>query len=59
VIEYDLPYVDDSEFNSTSVSPFELFLGFKSEYEGALESTLQLYKKNLFFLVSTRMIQQQ
>lgn len=44
-IEYTLPYLDDVGNNAVKVKPLELFIGFKSEFEGAFQSTLQLFKK--------------
>jgi hypothetical protein len=44
-VEYDLPYLDVSINNSSKVKPLELFIGFKSEFEGSFQSTLQLFKK--------------
>ena len=44
-IEYNLSYIDDEYDVSTEVEPLQLFLGFKSEDEGALKSILQFYKK--------------
>ena len=44
-IEYNLSYIDDEYDVSTDVEPLQLFLGFKSEDEGALKSILQFYKK--------------
>jgi hypothetical protein len=43
--EYTLSYVDDEDIISSDVEPLQLFIGFKSEEEGALRSILQLYKK--------------
>lgn len=44
-IEYTLSYIDDSDDVSVEAQSLELFLGFRSEQEGALRSVLQLYKK--------------
>lgn len=44
-IRYDLSYIDDNNDISNSPTSLELFLGYKSENEGALRSILQLYKK--------------
>lgn len=44
-IFYNLSYIDDIDDISSSPTPLELFLGFKSENEGGLRSILQLYKK--------------
>lgn len=44
-IEYELSYINDSEDFSTDVTPLQLFLGYKQENEGALQSNLQLFKK--------------
>ena len=42
---HDLDYIDDSENISVEPEPLQLFLGFKSDEEGAFQSALQLYKK--------------
>jgi hypothetical protein len=44
-IEYNLSYINDSEDFTSEIEPLQLFLGFKKEYEGSLESRLQLFKK--------------
>jgi hypothetical protein len=44
-IEFPLSYIDDEDDVTTEVTPFQLFLGFRSQDEGALRSILQLYKK--------------
>jgi len=44
-IEYPLSYIDDQLDISTDVEPLQLFIGFRSDNEGALRSLLQLYKK--------------
>jgi hypothetical protein len=44
-IEYTLSYIDDSDDVSVEAQSLELFLGFRSEQEGAIRSVLQLYKK--------------
>jgi len=44
-IEYSISYIDDSDDFSSDAESLQLFLGFKSEREGAFKSTLQLYKK--------------
>ena len=44
-IEYTLSYIDDSDDVTVEAASLELFLGFRSEEEGALRSVLQLYKK--------------
>lgn len=44
-IQYTLPYLDSVNNNSVLVNPLQLFIGFKSEKEGAFKSTLQLFKK--------------
>ena len=44
-IRYKLSYVDDTNDISSSPTPLELFLGYRSENEGGLRSILQLYKK--------------
>ena len=45
LVEHTLSYIDDEDDISSDVEPLQLFLGFKSENEGALRSILQLYKK--------------
>jgi hypothetical protein len=45
MIEYPISYIDDEDDISTEPEPLELFLGFRSDSEGALRSVLQLYKK--------------
>jgi hypothetical protein len=49
-IEYTLSYVDDEDIISSDVEPLQLFIGFKSEEEGALRSILQLYKRRSSFM---------
>ena len=44
-IEYKLSYIDDESDISVESESLELFIGFKSEEEGAVRSVLQLYKK--------------
>lgn len=44
-IEYNLSYLNDFEDVTNEVEPIQLFLGFKSDNEGAFSSTLQLFKK--------------
>lgn len=44
-IEYPLPYFDDVDEFTSEVEPLQLFIGFRSDDEGAFESTLQLYEK--------------
>ncbi len=44
-IEYPLSYLNDSSDFSSEVESIQLFLGFKSEFEGVFSSTLQLFKK--------------
>lgn len=44
-IDYKLSYIDDEDDISADVNPLEVFIGFKSENEGALRSILQLYKR--------------
>lgn len=44
-VEYTLSYIDDESDISVESESLELFLGFKSEDEGALRTVLQLYKK--------------
>ena len=44
-IQYDISYINDSDDFTNEVEPLQLFIGFKSEREGAFNSTLQLYKK--------------
>ena len=43
-VEFTLSYIDDESNISTAAEPLELFLGFKSDDEGALRSVLQFYK---------------
>ena len=43
-VDFTLSYIDDETDISTAAEPLELFLGFKSNDEGALRSVLQLYK---------------
>jgi hypothetical protein len=45
-----LSYIDDDTDISTAPEPLELFIGFKSDEEGAIRSILQLYKKEDIFL---------
>jgi len=52
-IKYNLNYIDDEDDISIEPEPFELFMGFKSEDEGALRSILQLWKsENLEFTIN-------
>jgi hypothetical protein len=44
-INFNLSYINDIDDISNNPEALELFLGFKSEEEGALRSILQLYKK--------------
>ena len=44
-IEYSLSYINDDEDFTNEVEPLQLFLGFKKETEGAIESKIQLFKK--------------
>jgi hypothetical protein len=44
-VEYNLSYIDDETDISTEPEPIQLFVGYKSEEEGALRSVLQLWKK--------------
>lgn len=44
-VYYPLSYVDDETITSVDPEPLELFLGFRSDEEGALRSILQLYKR--------------
>jgi len=44
-VYYPLSYIDDETITSVDPEPLELFLGFRSDEEGALRSILQLYKK--------------
>ena len=44
-IQYPLSYIDDELDISTKVEPLQLFIGFRSDNEGALRSILQLYKQ--------------
>lgn len=49
-VTHTLSYIDDEDDISTKPEPLELFLGFRSNEEGALRSILQLYKKEDIFL---------
>ena len=44
-ITHTLSYIDDPDDISIEPEALQLFIGFKSEKEGALRSVLQLYKK--------------
>ena len=44
-ITYDLSYLNDIDDVSVESESLELFIGFKSENEGALRSVLQLFKR--------------
>ena len=44
-ISYPLSYIDDENDISNNPQALELFIGFKSEEEGAIRSILQLYKR--------------
>jgi len=44
-VEYKLSYIDDESNISIEPEPIQLFVGYKSEEEGALRSVLQLWKK--------------
>ncbi len=44
-IRYTLDYIDDDNVISSNPEPMEIFIGFKSEDEGAIKSVLQLYKR--------------
>lgn len=44
-IIWDIDYIDSKDNISNNPEPLELFIGFKSEEEGAIRSILQLYKK--------------
>jgi len=44
-VYYPLSYIDDDTDISTAPEALEVFLGFKAEEEGAIKTTLQLYKK--------------
>ena len=44
-VTHALDYIDDSNKTSSKPEPMQLFLGFKSETEGPMQATLQLYKK--------------
>ena len=53
-VNYTLDYIDDETAISTKPSPLELFLGFKSEEEGAIRTVLQLYKEeNVEFSITS------
>jgi hypothetical protein len=49
-VRYPLSYIDDTDDISTAPEPLEVFLGFKSEEEGAIRSILQLYKREKIYL---------
>jgi hypothetical protein len=44
-VHYPLSYIDDETDISTAPEPLQLFLGFRADDEGAIRSTLQLYKR--------------
>lgn len=44
-INYNLSYVDDEDDITTEPSPLQLFMGFKSDVEGAIRSLLLMYKR--------------
>ena len=44
-VEYTLDYIDDEYSTSSKAKSLELFLGYKSEDEGAVRSVLQLFKQ--------------
>ena len=46
-ISYDLSYLNDIDDVSVESESLELFIGFKSENEGALRSVLQLFKREV------------
>lgn len=50
-VVYPLSYIDDENDVSTEPEPLQVFLGFKSEEEGAIRSILQLYKRENVSLV--------
>lgn len=53
-IDYKLSYIDDEDDISTAVEPLQLFVGFRSDNEGALRSILQLYKReNIQFTIES------
>ena len=44
-VDFELDYINDPDFISSEPEPLQVFLGFKSEDEGAIRSVLQLYKE--------------
>jgi len=44
-IHNTLEYIDDEDITSIEPEPIQIFIGFKSEDEGAIKSILQLYKR--------------
>ncbi len=44
-VNFKLSYIDDEDDISTAPEAMELFIGYKSEEEGALRTILQLYKR--------------
>ena len=58
-VEYTLSYIDDEVDISTDVEPLQLFVGFRSDNEGALRSLLQLYKKeDIYFTINSNQFNQ-
>jgi hypothetical protein len=45
-----LSYVDDEDIISSDVEPLQLFIGFKSEEEGALRSIYNYIKEEVPFM---------
>jgi hypothetical protein len=44
-VEYNLSYIDDEDDVTVEAQSMELFIGYKSDSEGAIRNVLQLYKK--------------
>ena len=44
-IEYTLSYIDDEDDVSVETKSMELFIGYRSDNEGAIRNVLQLFKK--------------
>lgn len=58
-VEYTLSYIDDELDISNDVEPLQLFIGFRSDNEGALRSLLQLYKKeDIYFTINSNQFNQ-
>lgn len=51
---FDLPYINDNDINPNTVAPLQLFIGFKSDYEGVSASTVNGYiNYNISYPVDT------